>query len=44
MTFDRQVSSRTSRLKKITGLADCIDPTGDGISDWYKTQIDISTR
>lgn len=44
LAFDRQVASRTNRLKKITGLADYVDPTGGGISSWYDTQIDMSTR
>lgn len=44
LVFDRAVHARTNKLKKITGLADYIDPTGGGVSGWYNTQLDMSTR
>ncbi|WP_327249848.1 hypothetical protein [Streptomyces sp. NBC_01320] len=44
LAFDRQVHSRTNKLKKLTGLADYLSPVGLPVSSWYDTQIDMSTR
>ncbi|MCX4792267.1 hypothetical protein OG369_41435 [Streptomyces sp. NBC_01221] len=44
LAFDRRVSSRTSMLKKVTGLADYLSPVGLPVSSWYNTQIDMSTQ
>ncbi|MCX4826178.1 hypothetical protein OG883_41655 [Streptomyces sp. NBC_01142] len=44
LAFDRSVSSRTGMLKKVTGLADYVDPTGGAISGWYNMQIDMSQQ
>ncbi|OEJ21541.1 hypothetical protein AS594_39060 [Streptomyces agglomeratus] len=44
LAFDRQVHSRTNKLKDLTGLSEYIDPSGGGIAGWYNTQIDMSTR
>ncbi|WP_432095620.1 hypothetical protein [Streptomyces sp. bgisy100] len=43
LAFDRQVTSRMNKLKKISGLADYIDPTG-GISSYSNASIDMATR
>ncbi|WP_329127388.1 hypothetical protein [Streptomyces sp. NBC_01465] len=43
LSYDRQVSGRMSVLKKLTGLADYITPSGT-VSTWYDTQIDMSVQ
>ncbi|MCX4538889.1 hypothetical protein [Streptomyces sp. NBC_01669] len=44
LAFDRQVHSRTNKLKKLTGLTDYLSPVGLPVSSWYDMQIGMSTR
>ncbi|MBD0742998.1 hypothetical protein [Streptomyces sp. CBMA152] len=43
LAYDRQVSARTNRFKKLPGLANYL-PGGSLISSWYDTQIDMTRR
>jgi len=43
LAYERQMTARSNKLKKITALADYV-PGGSAVSSWYDMQIDMNTQ